>query len=42
MLAAADISLAVANATPAVRAAATNVIGANSADGVAWWISQLP
>jgi 5-amino-6-(5-phospho-D-ribitylamino)uracil phosphatase len=41
MLAAADVSLAVANATPEVRAAATHVIGANSADGVASWIAQL-
>jgi 5-amino-6-(5-phospho-D-ribitylamino)uracil phosphatase len=40
MFAVADAALAVANAAPAVRAAATEVIGGNVADGVAHWISE--
>jgi 5-amino-6-(5-phospho-D-ribitylamino)uracil phosphatase len=40
MLSVADTALAVANAAPAVRAAATEVIGANTSDGVAHWISE--
>ena len=40
LLAVADTALAVANAAPAVRAAATEVIGANASDGVARWISE--
>jgi Cof subfamily protein (haloacid dehalogenase superfamily) len=40
MLTVADTALAVANAAPAVRAAATEVIGANTSDGVARWISE--
>jgi Cof subfamily protein (haloacid dehalogenase superfamily) len=39
MFAMADTALAVANATPSVRAAATEVIGSNAADGVAHWIA---
>jgi hypothetical protein len=35
----ADTTLAVANAAPEVRAAATHVIGANTDDGVAHWIT---
>jgi 5-amino-6-(5-phospho-D-ribitylamino)uracil phosphatase len=40
MFAVADTALAVANAAPEVRAAASRVIGANTADGVARWISD--
>jgi 5-amino-6-(5-phospho-D-ribitylamino)uracil phosphatase len=40
MFAIADTALAVANAAPDVRAAATQVIGANTADGVARWITE--
>jgi Cof subfamily protein (haloacid dehalogenase superfamily) len=40
MFAVADIALAVANAAPEVRAAATRVIGANTEAGVAVWISE--
>jgi hydroxymethylpyrimidine pyrophosphatase-like HAD family hydrolase len=40
MFTVADTALAVANAAPAVRAAATEVIGANTVDGVARWISE--
>jgi Cof subfamily protein (haloacid dehalogenase superfamily) len=40
MFAIADTALAVANAVPEVRAAASDVIGANTADGVARWISD--
>jgi hydroxymethylpyrimidine pyrophosphatase-like HAD family hydrolase len=40
MFAAADTALAVANAVPELRAAASGVIGANTADGVARWISD--
>jgi hydroxymethylpyrimidine pyrophosphatase-like HAD family hydrolase len=36
----ADLSLAVANAAPQVRSAASAVIGANAEDGVAEWIAQ--
>jgi hydroxymethylpyrimidine pyrophosphatase-like HAD family hydrolase len=36
----ADFSLAVANAAPQVRSAASAVIGANTDDGVAEWIAQ--
>ncbi|GAB3841179.1 HAD hydrolase family protein [Dactylosporangium cerinum] len=39
MFAVADTALAVANAAPEVRAAATRVIGANTDDGVARWIA---
>ncbi|GAA2360675.1 HAD family hydrolase [Dactylosporangium salmoneum] len=39
MFAVADTALAVANAAPEVRAAATQVIGANTDDGVARWIA---
>jgi HAD superfamily hydrolase (TIGR01484 family) len=39
MFAMADVSLAVGNAVPEVRAAATEVIGANTEDGVAEWIA---
>lgn len=39
MFAIADVALAVANAAPEVRAAATQVIGANTDDGVAHWIA---
>ena len=37
MSAVADIARAVANAVPEVHAAATQVIGADTADGVARW-----
>ncbi|MFD0784104.1 HAD hydrolase family protein [Micromonospora azadirachtae] len=40
MFAVADTALAVANAAPEVRAAATQVIGANTDDGVARWIAE--
>jgi 5-amino-6-(5-phospho-D-ribitylamino)uracil phosphatase len=40
MFAVADTALAVANAVPELRAAASSVIGANTADGVARWISD--
>jgi Cof subfamily protein (haloacid dehalogenase superfamily) len=40
MFAVADTSLAVANAVPELQAAASGVIGANTADGVARWISD--
>jgi hydroxymethylpyrimidine pyrophosphatase-like HAD family hydrolase len=40
MFAVADIALAVANAVPELRAAASSVIGANTGDGVARWISD--
>jgi 5-amino-6-(5-phospho-D-ribitylamino)uracil phosphatase len=40
MFAVADTALAVANAAPEVRTAASAVIGANTADGVARWISE--
>ncbi|SIR95569.1 hypothetical protein SAMN05444858_13064 [Micromonospora avicenniae] len=40
MFAVADAALAVANAAPEVRAAATQVIGANTDDGVARWIAE--
>ncbi|GAA3259607.1 HAD hydrolase family protein [Dactylosporangium siamense] len=39
MFAVADTALAVANAAPEVRAAATQVIAANTDDGVAQWIA---
>jgi hydroxymethylpyrimidine pyrophosphatase-like HAD family hydrolase len=35
----ADVSLAVANATPKVRRAATATIGGNAAEGVAEWLA---
>jgi 5-amino-6-(5-phospho-D-ribitylamino)uracil phosphatase len=41
MFAVADTALAVANAAPEVRAAATQVIAANTDDGVARWIAAL-
>ena len=41
MFAMADVSLAVGNAVPEVRAAATEVIGSNTEDGVAEWIARL-
>ena len=41
MFAMADVSLAVGNAVPKVLAAATEVIGANTEDGVAEWIEAL-
>jgi hydroxymethylpyrimidine pyrophosphatase-like HAD family hydrolase len=40
MFAVADTALAVANAVPELRAAASGVIGANTADGVARWIGD--
>jgi Cof subfamily protein (haloacid dehalogenase superfamily) len=40
MFAIADTALAVANAVPEVRRAASDVIGANTADGVAKWVSR--
>ena len=41
MFAVADISLAVANAAPEVKQAATDVIGANSDEGVAEWLASF-
>jgi hydroxymethylpyrimidine pyrophosphatase-like HAD family hydrolase len=38
MFAVADVALAVGNAVPEVQAAASEIIGANTADGVARWI----
>jgi 5-amino-6-(5-phospho-D-ribitylamino)uracil phosphatase len=40
MFAVADTALAVANAASEIRMAATDVIGANTADGVARWIAE--
>jgi 5-amino-6-(5-phospho-D-ribitylamino)uracil phosphatase len=40
MFAVVDTALAVANAVPELRAVASSVIGANTADGVARWISD--
>lgn len=37
----ADVAVAVANAEPSVRAAATDVIGPNSSEAVATWIASL-
>ncbi|WP_306208610.1 HAD family hydrolase [Actinoplanes sp. RD1] len=41
MFALAEVALAVANAVPDVRAAATAVIGSNAEDGVAAWVKRF-
>jgi len=40
MFAIADVSLAVGNAAPEIRRAATAVIESNDAEGVARWIAE--